>query len=182
MVAAKPVIVVSYFCGLHSNFVTDDRANARGMMISLLGQLLLQAKHKDLHFDLTFLAQKKLQHIAQEDLKTLCSLFRSLVVQLPKDRMIFCVIDGISLYESTDGDDDLFYAWQRLNQLLEHKSLKAIMKLLATCPGQTLRLHEEDVMTNGEVLEVPENVDGNSQGTWNSADIDAGLAIPKVRP
>ena len=174
-VAAKPVIVVSYFCGLHMDLVTDDRANARGMMISLIGQLLLQAKQKDLHFELSFLAQKKLQLLAEEDLKTLCSLFRSLVVQLPKNRMIFCVIDGISLYESSDGEEDLFYTWQKLNQLLTHKSLKAVMKLLATCPGQTLRLHEEDLMMNGEVVEMPEQVDGNRQGAWNAADIDDSI-------
>lgn len=174
-VTAKPVIVVSYFCGLHMNLVTEYRANAKGMMISLIGQLLLQAKQKNLHFDLTFLALKKLQVLAVDDLKTLCNLFQNLVIQLPKNRIIFCVIDGISLYESTDGDADLFYAWQRLNRLLTHKSLKVVMKLLATSPGQTLHLHEEHIMTNGEVLDVPEEVDGTRQGAWNSADIDDSL-------
>ncbi|KAL9064056.1 MAG: hypothetical protein Q9161_009113 [Pseudevernia consocians] len=174
-VAAKPVFVVSYFCGLHMDLVTDYRANAQGMMISLIGQLLLQAKQKNVHFDLSFLAQKKLQLLAVDDLKTLCNIFRNLVVQLPKDKIILCIIDGISLYESTDGDADLLYAWQRLNQLLAHKHLKAVMKLLATSPGQTLRLHEEDLMMNGDVLFVPEEVDGNRQGAWNSADIDDSL-------
>ena len=174
-VAAKPVIVVSYFCGLHMDLVTDERANARGIMISLIGQLLLQAKQKDLKFDLSFLAQKKLQLLAQDDLKTLCSLFRNLVVQLPKNSMIFCVIDAISLYESTGEDEDLIYVWQTLNQLLTHKGLKAVMKILATSPGQTLRLHEEDVTTLGGVLDVPEQVDGNRQGAWNAAEIDDSI-------
>ena len=174
-VAAKPVFVVSYFCGLHMDLVTDYRANAQGMMISLIGQLLLQAKQKNVHFDMSFLAQKKLQLLAVDDLKTLCNIFRNLVIQLPKDKMIFCIIDGISLYESTDGEADLLYAWKGLNQLLAHKHLKAVMKLLATSPGQTLRLHEEDLMMNGDVLFVPEEVDGNRQGAWNSADIDDSL-------
>lgn len=174
-VAAKPVIVVSYFCGLHMDLITDYRANAQGMMISLIGQLLLQAKQKNMHFDLSFLAQKKLRLLALDDLKTLCNIFRNLVIQLPKSIIIFCVIDGISLYESTEGEADLLYAWQRLNQLLMHKRLKAVMKLLATSPGQTLRLHEEEVMKNGDVLFMPEEVDGDRQGVWISADIDDSL-------
>lgn len=173
-VAAKPVVVVSYFCGLHMDLVTDYRANAQGMMISLVGQLLLQARQKNLQFDLSFLTGKKLQLLERDDLKTLCNIFRSLIIQLPKNRIIFCVIDGISLYESRDGDADLLYAWQKLNQLLTHKHLKTVMKLLATSPSQTLRLHE-DVVMNGEVLFVPEEVDGGGQGAWNSADIDYSL-------
>lgn len=174
-VAVKPVIVVSYFCGLHVELATDPRANAQGMMISLIGQLLLQATHKKLHFDMSFLAQKKLQLLEADDLGTLCSVFRNLVLQLPKDRIIFVVIDGISLYEATDGDADLLYAWQKLNQLLTHKSLKAVVKLLATSPGQTLRLHGEDVMTHGDVLDMPEDVDGDRQGAWNTADMDDSI-------
>ena len=160
------------------DLITDYRANAQGMMISLIGQLLLQAKQKNVHFDLSFLAQKKqkkLRLLASDDLKTLCDIFRNLVIQLPKSIIIFCVIDGISLYESTEGEADLLYAWQRLNQLLTHKGLKAVMKLLATSPGQTLRLHEEEVMKNGDVLFMPEEVDGDRQGAWNSADIDDSL-------
>ena len=174
-VAVKPVIVVSYFCGLHAELATDPRANAQGMMISLIGQLLLQARQKMLHFDLSFFAQQKLRLIAEEDLKTLCSVFRNLIFQLRKNRIIFIIIDGISLYEATDGDADLLYAWRRLNQLLTHKSLKAVVKLLATSPGQTLRLHEEDVMTHGDVLDMPEEVDGDRQGAWNAADVDDSI-------
>ena len=49
------------------------------------------------------------------------------------------------------------------------------MKLLATSSGQTLRLHEEDVMENGDVLFIPEEVDGTRQGAWSSKDIDNSL-------
>ena len=174
-VPAKPVIVISYFCGLHVDLATDTRANAQGMMISLIGQLLLQARQKNIHFDVSFVVKKKLKLLAEEDLKTLCNVFRDLVIQLPKDRIMFCVIDGISLYESTDGEADLLYAWQRLNQLLGHKHLKAVVKLLATSPGQTLRLHDEDMMTSGHVLWVPEEVDGDRQGAWNSAEVDESI-------
>lgn len=172
-VSAKSVIVVSYFCGLHADLITDSRTNAQGMMISLIGQLLLQSKQKKVHFDLSFLVRKKTQLLAKEgDLKTLCDIFQTLVTQLPKNRIIFCVIDGISLYESMDGDTDLLYTWQRLNHLLSNKHLKAVVKLLATSPGQTVHLHEEGIMTNGDVLLIPEEVDGDRQGAWNSADID----------
>ena len=49
------------------------------------------------------------------------------------------------------------------------------MKLLATSPGQTLRFHKEGIMTNGDVLYVPEEVDGDRQGAWNPADFDDSI-------
>jgi hypothetical protein len=42
--AVKPSIVISYFCGLHTDFEHDSRAKARGVMKSLIGQLLLQGE------------------------------------------------------------------------------------------------------------------------------------------
>ena len=174
-VAAKSVMVVSYFCGLHVDPISDDRSNAQSMMISLIGQLLLQARQKHVHFDLSFLVQEKLQLLAEDDMKTLWKIFQDLVIQLSKDMIIFCVIDGISLYESADGGADLLYVWQRLIQLLAHKKLKAVMKLLATSPGQTVYLHDEDMMTNGDVLLMPEEIDGGRQGAWNTADMDESI-------
>ena len=174
-VAAKSVIVISYFCGLHMDPITDDGSNAQSMMISLIGQLLLQARPKHVHFDLSFLVQEKLKLLAEDDVKTLCEIFRDLVIQLPKHTIIFCVIDGISLYESANGVADLLYVWQRLNQLLIHKKLKAVMKLLATSPGQTLHLHDEDIITHGDVLLMPEEIDGDRQGAWNTADMDESI-------
>ena len=174
-VAAKSVVVVSYFCGLHIDPITDDRSNAQSMMTSLIGQLLLQARQKHVHFDMSFLVQEKLEMLAEHDVKTLCKVFQDLVIQLPKDMIIFCVIDGISLYESANGGTDLLYVWERLNQLLAHKKLKAVMKLLATSPGQTLYLHEENMITNGDVLLMPEEIDGGRQGAWNTEDMDESI-------
>ena len=174
-VAAKSVMVVSYFCGLHVDPNSDDRSNAQSMMISLIGQLLLQARQKRVHFDLSFLVQERLQLLAEDDVKTLCKVFRDLVIQLPKDMIIFCVIDGISLYESVNGEDDVIHVWQRLNQLLAHQKLKAVMKLLATSPGQTLYLHDENIITHGDVILMPEEIDGNRQGAWNTADMDESI-------
>ena len=174
-VAAKSVIVISYFCGLHMDPVIDGRSNAQSMMISLIGQLLLQARQKHLQFDLSFMVKEKLQLLAEDDVKTSCRIFRDLVIQLPKDMIIFCVIDGISLYESANGVADLLYVWQRLNELLAHKKLKAVMKLLATSPGQTLHLHDENIIMLGDVLLMPEEIDGDRQGAWNTADMDESI-------
>ena len=174
-VAAKSVIVISYFCGLHMDPITDGRSNAQSMMISLIGQLLLQARQKHVQFDLSFMVKEKLQLLAEHDVKTSCRIFRDLVIQLPKDMVIFCVIDGISLYESANGVADLLLVWQRLNELLAHKKLKAVMKLLATSPGQTSYLHDENIITLGDVLLMPEEIDGDRQGTWNTADMDESI-------
>ena len=83
-VAVKPVIVVSYFCGLHADLVTDPRANAQGMMISLIGQLLLQARQKRLHFDMSFLGRKKRQLLAVDDLRPYALSSRSLSSSYPR--------------------------------------------------------------------------------------------------
>lgn len=86
------------------------------------------------------------------------------MIQLPKNRIPSYVIDDISLYESTGGDDDLFYAWQRLNHLLAHKHLRAVVKRLVTKPGQNPRLHEEDGMKDGDVLSILDEVGRSRQG------------------
>lgn len=77
---AKRVIVVSYFCGLHVDLATDTRTNGQGMMVSLIRQLLLQARQKSIHFDVLFVVKKKFKLLAEEDLKVLCNVFRDLFI------------------------------------------------------------------------------------------------------
>ena len=108
--------------------------------------------------------RKKLQLLAGDDLKTLFNIFQNLVIQLPKNRIPSYVIVDVSLYESTGGDDDFIYAWQRLNHLLAHKHFRAVFNSEATSPGQNPRLHEEDGMKDGDVLFILDEVGGSRRG------------------
>ena len=162
---AKQAIFVSYFCGQRlDDLYNDNRADATGIMISLIGQLLMQRKHKKLEFDLSFIGDEDIKHLKEGRLKVLCNVFRELVVQIPENRIVFCVVDGISLYELKDESTDTVDIWRRLNKLQRNKRLKAVFKLLATCPGQAMNLQQEDYMEGGEVMLIPDLVDGDRDG------------------
>lgn len=169
---AKQAIVVSYFCGQRlDDLDNDNRTDARGIVISLIGQLLLQRKHKGLQFDLSFIGDKGIRHIKKGKLMTLCTIFRKLVLQIPPHRIVLCVVDGISLYELRH-ETDTVEVWRQLNQLQRNKQLKAVFKVLATCPGQAISLHHVSYMKGGEVMLVPDSVDGDGDGVLKRLEIE----------
>ena len=106
--AAKPVLVLNYFCGLHMG--TDSRSNARGMLVSMIGQLLGQGAHKGLHFELSFIDDDDICSLEKDDIEALCNVFRDLVLQISDNKFLICIIDGISLYETSDRRNELMYA------------------------------------------------------------------------
>ena len=168
--AAKPILILNYFCGLHMG--TDPRSNVSGMLVSLIGQLLGQGAHKGLHFELSFIDDDDIRSLEKNDIETLCNVFRDLVLQVPDNKFLICIIDGISLYETSDRRNELMYAWKRLNRLLTNQNVKVVLKLLATCPGHSLKLHDASVMKRGDILRVPDEVDGGRQGAWDTAELD----------
>ena len=173
---AKPCIVLSYFCGLHMNFGDDPRSNARGMMVSFISQLLSQGKYKGVVFDLAGMIDEDFDMLKKEDdLPTLCKLFRNLVRQVPENKVLFCAVDGMSLYELSSEADDMLYVWRVLEGLLGDKKMKTVLKLLATCPGESGYVRDARDFKHGDVLLVPPHVDGSRQGVWNTNDLDSSI-------
>ena len=71
----EPAITVHYFCGLHQ--AQDDPLTfSKGMMNSMLGQLLHQRKYA---FDLSVLTTGQLEELREVDLKDMCNIFGTLI-------------------------------------------------------------------------------------------------------
>ena len=178
MSAAKAAIVISYFCGRHMDLDRDRTANAQGMMVSLIGQLLSQQKQKGLDFDLSFIEDQDVELLIKDNLHTLCKIFRELVLQLPGTKVLFCIIDGISLYETLDRKKGTLYAMHSLTRLLRKASKGdgVLFKCLVTCPGRSLYIYDGNFVPE-DILVVPEFIDGDGQGVWDMTDIEDSLNV-----
>lgn len=164
---AKDAIVASYFCGLHSDYDQDEKASFPGMLASLIGQIIHQSKRKKFNLDYSCIeiTRKKLGR------RALSNVFGTIVRQLPKDKIFYCIIDGISLYEAMDdsGDSsDTIYFLRKLYKLLKPavERNSATMKLLLTCPGESMNIGDPQFgfsIQAEDILDV-DCVDGDRQG------------------
>lgn len=104
---ADSIIVLHFFCGLHtkSDNLTDGPT---GMIRCLIVQLLLS-----LGFNLPELelGAKLCEGLKSDDVDCLCELFKRLVLNLNPDKILFCIIDNISDYETKSWRD--WYAMLR---------------------------------------------------------------------
>ena len=141
----RPAISLHYFCGLHvaSN---NPLYGPAGLIRSLLMQLLLVSKVIDVDgeslnvdytlFNLNFIDN----HHYREDLEShniaaLCHTFKLLIDQLPLDVLVFCIIDGINLYERSEWLNDLVQIVNCLNRIAQNARLRPIFKVLMTSAG-----------------------------------------------
>lgn len=156
--SVRNTYVITYFCGLHSDSWRNRRANARGMMISLLGQLLSSQKS----FDLSFIDKKMIREVKDDGIRALCRIFRRLVFQLPEETVLFCCVDTISMYETSDRLEETRFAFRTFTRLLAAKKRKGTFKLLITSSGQSLDI--KAYLKEEDILRVPEFIDGNRHG------------------
>ncbi|KAI9680201.1 MAG: hypothetical protein M1829_001438 [Trizodia sp. TS-e1964] len=125
----QPAIPIQFFCGLHTAS-NDSLSGPRGLIRSLVTQLLCIYD-----FDLTFVdSYQYLDHLQSHEVDHLCDLFRQLVKQLPTGLVLFCVIDGISLYENWEWRAETCFVIRKLRELSEDPHLQALLKLLVTSP------------------------------------------------
>ncbi|KAI5805976.1 hypothetical protein EDC01DRAFT_753862 [Geopyxis carbonaria] len=100
-----------YFCGLNSGY-RDHRADACGMMISLIGQIT----EAQIRPDMSFLDDKRLlQKATNGKINAHCRVFRNLVKQLPTGMVVYCFIDMISIYETRERRDDILLVPKHIN-------------------------------------------------------------------
>ena len=138
----QPAIALHYFCGLHiaSN---SPLCGPTGLIRSLLMQLLLVSKTIDVDgkpfnidhtiFNLDFIDSRFYREdLESHNIAALCHSFTMLVEQLPLDVFVFCIIDGINLYERSEWLDGLVLIVNSLNQIAQNARLQPIFKLLMT--------------------------------------------------
>ena len=117
---------IHYFCGLHTAR-SDDLSGPNGLLRALLAQLA------NLHaFGVGFTDSNDYHELQRFDTIRLCTLFRELVKDLPAGFILVCVIDGVSLYETSEWAEDLRWTLETLNDLTRDPEVRAVLKVLVT--------------------------------------------------
>lgn len=120
------VTCIHYFCGLHKTS-SDDLSGPSGLLRALLAQLL------NLHtYTIGFTSYNDYHKLQQFDITRLCALFSDLIKDLPEGFVLVCIIDGLSLYETSEWAEDLRRILETLNALTRDPEVYAVFKVLAT--------------------------------------------------
>ncbi|KAI1130636.1 hypothetical protein F5Y10DRAFT_235265 [Nemania abortiva] len=144
LVESEHHTVLFFFTGEHCDMQSPDRDGngPKGLMMSLISQLLLSSAL--VRPDLGFLTSEYLEDLGRYDFRALCSLFETLVQQLPPISQIYCIIDGISWYEQSLWLEDVEFAAAMFEYLMkeqrESRGQLAPVKLLMTSPGKSIEL------------------------------------------
>lgn len=122
-----------FLCGRHLD--KDEYCGPVTMIRSLAGQLLQQFPCVPPALE----HEVSIQGIQQGNIHELCKLFGSLAGQVPSTSTIFCIIDGINVYERTQYRQDMMDVLRFISDLAENKqqSIGASLKLLLLSPSPT---------------------------------------------
>ena len=118
----------------------------------LLGQLILQSEQPNLDLDLAVSDPKKLRGSKEDDLPDLPWMFRKCILRLPHAYTIYCIIDGISFYETSQRRDTTLIVLHNLRQIVP-KARDIVFKLLVTAPGRSQSVYR--LFENDKILDVP---------------------------
>ncbi|KAI1126730.1 hypothetical protein F5Y10DRAFT_266809 [Nemania abortiva] len=122
------IITIHFFCGNHDTG-EETWESPRGIMNSLLAQLLTQCKHVDITKSI------KPRKVDSDDLRNVFSWFRTVFRRLPANITVFCVLDDISVYVDNSYEKDAKFLISNLLKLSrEHSSRRASLKILLTAP------------------------------------------------
>jgi hypothetical protein len=143
-------LVINFFCGAH-NSVSEEVRGPVGLLRSLNAQLL-----STWQFDCGFVRFGEwMGGLRAHDLHTLGRLFRKLVGQL-SNVVLFCVIDGISLFESHGWQLGTEFILRKLLDLAEDDDLDCRFKLLLT--SATLSRSGARILGDQRSLSIPGDV------------------------
>lgn len=116
-----------FFCGLH---IDEFAATGPGDLIrSLLGQIISQYS-----LSTTFVDGRAYEELRRFDLRRLCALMTELVKKIPHEAVLFCLVDGISWYETEEMTQETCVVMQTLVDLTYDTGVRGVFKLLITSP------------------------------------------------
>lgn len=164
------IIDLHFFCGEHEDWRDNPDNGPAGVLNSLLAQLLTHYKQ----YDLTLI--KHLSTLDPFDVKALGRVFGQLLSQLPSTMMVFCIIDGLSLYDDEERKED---AEKMLSKLisLTRRTGGCIFKLLLTAATELRLPTVEKLDEEEEVLRIPEVLEKGDGFTDMKWDMGAGRDI-----
>lgn len=143
-------ISIVFFCGRHLN--RDIYHGGSAMIRSFISQLLFQSGLYPFQYD----SEYSIEDLEQDDIGKLCGIFTWLIRRLPGNSTVFCIIDGISLYEQRfmQGMDTVILA---LVELVEDDyDGRASLKLLITSPQPTYKVRKVFDSHPAELLDMEE--------------------------
>jgi hypothetical protein len=148
LMKSKKHIVLHFFCGQHTT-THDSMSGPKGLMRSIISQLLYSGKQ----FDIDFIDSRTYREsLEAQSLPHLCDIFCKLIEQLQLDTSVFCIVDGVSLYEADQWLDELCCIFETLNALVENEHLQPVFKLLFTSPFASRRLGQQTATSRRVVL------------------------------
>lgn len=149
LLKSKRHVVLHFFCGQHTT-TQDSMSGPKGLIRSLIAQLLYCGKQ----FDIDFIDSRTYREsLEAQSLPHLCDTFCKLIEQLPLDTSVFCVVDGVSLYEGGHWLDELCCVFETLSTLVENERLQPIFKLLLASPFASRQLGQRTASSRKVVLQ-----------------------------
>jgi hypothetical protein len=156
-------IAISYFCTEHLDR-KDPYRGAIGILKSLTAQLLTSYHEFDTR------VVRGLQKADLDDLETLCVGFKNLVRRIPREIVLFCIIDAITVHEESEARRaDVGLVLETLIDIVTcDDGRSCVFKLLVTCPRVSRNYSAKVGKPSSEsIVTMPEKVP--SQGTFTIA-------------
>ncbi|KAL9115249.1 MAG: hypothetical protein Q9227_001043 [Pyrenula ochraceoflavens] len=152
-----PAVPINFFCGLHTSS-KDSLRGPQGMMRSLISQVL-RLYTVDLDFISTRHYREQLQSF---HVHTLCDCFANIVKRLSMDTVLFCVIDGISHYDTREWTEDYRAVVNCLIDLTGDEQLEPIFKLLISSSSRSRYIRS--ILPSEYCLSLPDAEDDCRSG------------------
>ncbi|RBR24288.1 uncharacterized protein FIESC28_02778 [Fusarium coffeatum] len=163
LTAGAPIFVLKYFCSEHNPSRVRNRwSSPTGMLSDLIGQLVCQMLDKGIDIDLSFLSHSKWRKLDGLDVRTICSVFKRIVEQVPQGGVVLCVIDEISVYERQSLVYETDIVISKLVQLVQRDG-EPVFKLLATCYDRALEVNR---LFSGCTLDLEEDIEVDDSADW----------------
>ena len=148
--------IITYFCGLHTD-PTDTLGGPCGILRAILAQVI--------HYygvNLEFVDSEEYDDFQRFDLRRLCIYLEVSIKKLPAGVVLFCMIDGISLYEKDGWLEGTCYALEIICDLTRDTEVSATFKLLVTSPLASRYMAR--YVQNEDHLVLPRDLRGDSGG------------------
>lgn len=154
----ESAVSIQFFCGLHTN-PEDTLSGPRGLLRSLIAQIVIIRG-----CSMRIPDNDEYQELLQYDTQRLCHLLEDQVLGLPPNFVLFCIIDGISFFESVEWRNDACLVMNTISRLASNSQKGTIFKVLVTSPvasryvvGQVpeedrLYLRPDSMQTDGSTM------------------------------
>ena len=172
----RPVLVLSFFCSSHSRS-EDSEFGVGSMMRSLIGQLLLAYPGFSLH------VVRRIKAANLLSIADLCEIFYLLIGQLPQHRVVFCILDSVTVFEDNKTlREESQIAMRELMEVVRWTAeYGCCFKLLLTSPGNSRVLYRHLMEPEENSIWLPTKVPsqgGLTRGKWEGS---VGGRIDRLR-